>query len=195
MDAGITEFSTFSYPDANTDRMTAACGISKGLLYHYFGTKKEFYLYCLQRAMDTLTAYEPSIQEGDFYAVLFAEMEQKIRLCAEHPANVKFINLASRENAVQVSAEKNELLWGYATQMQQRSYAAFAAATAGLPLRASRREAIDALVLYSQAVINRYMTQYQNAPAAFFEKRAQIKTEIKQYLDWMLYGICEEKLK
>ena len=55
IEAGIREFSVFSYSDANTDRITSACGISKGLLYHYFGTKKGFYLYCLERSLKILT--------------------------------------------------------------------------------------------------------------------------------------------
>ncbi|NCB32930.1 MAG: TetR/AcrR family transcriptional regulator [Erysipelotrichia bacterium] len=110
LDAGINEFSVFSYSDANTDRITAACGISKGLLFHYFGTKKEFYLYCLERSLQTLTDYDPPARAGDFYTVLFAEMENKIRLCADHPCKTNFINLASRESAAAIMIEKNELL-------------------------------------------------------------------------------------
>lgn len=195
LNAGTGEFSSFSYSDANTDRITAACGISKGLLYHYFGTKKGFYLFCLGQAMDTLTAYEPPRQKGDFYAVLFAEMEQKVRLCSEHPAETQFIQLASRESAVQVATEKNELLKRYSMQMQRRSYAVLSDAAVGLPLKSTRAEAIDALLLYSNAMMGRYMAKYQDAPAIFFSAQEEIKTEIKRQLDWILYGICEEASK
>lgn len=190
--AGIDEFSNFSYSDANTDRITTACGISKGLLYHYFETKKGFYLYCLEHAMNTLTSYPPAKQEGDFYTILFAEMEQKMRLCAEHPAETRFINLASRESAKQIATEKNELLKKYAMQMQQRSGAVFMNATAGLPLKGSRQQAVSALLLYTNAVMNRYLVQYQNTPTVFFEKSEEISLEIKQYLDLMMHGICQE---
>ena len=113
LDSGIREFSAFSYSDANTDRITAACGISKGLLYHYFGTKKGFYLYCLERSLKTLADYTQTTQDGDFYTVLFTEMEQKMRLCADHPGETRFINFVSRESAAQVTAEKNKLLKQY----------------------------------------------------------------------------------
>lgn len=48
--SGIAEFSKKSYMDASTDEITINCGISKGLLFHYFGNKKNFYLYCLEQA-------------------------------------------------------------------------------------------------------------------------------------------------
>ena len=121
LDAGIHEFSTYSYSDANTDRITGSCGISKGLLFHYFATKKGFYLYCLERSLQKLTNYEQTMQEGDFYTVLFGEMEKKIRLCVDHPDETRLINLASRESAAQVATEKNELLKQYTMQTQQRS--------------------------------------------------------------------------
>ena len=195
IEAGIREFSAFSYSDANTDRITAACGISKGLLYHYFGTKKGFYLYCLERSLKILTNYTQTTQEGDFYTVLFKEIEQKIRLCADHPGETHFINLASRESSAQVTAEKNELLKQYTMQMQQRSAAVFSNAMAALPLKGSPQQAMEAFLIYSNAIMSHYMVQYQNTPDAFFENDKEIKHEIKQYLDMMLYGICEEDTK
>lgn len=190
LNAGIEEFSTYSYRDANTDRITAACGISKGLLYHYFGTKKNFYIYCIRCVMDTLTAYETPVQERKFYDILFAEMEQKILLCVNHPAETKFINLVSRESAKEVAKEKNELIGRYAIQIKQRSQGIFTAAIDTLNLKEPRQKAVEALQLYSNAVINRYMMIYQNSPDNFFEKQDEIKIEIRQYLDMMLYGIC-----
>ena len=195
LNAGIKEFSTYSYRDANTDRITTTCGISKGLLYHYFGTKKNFYIYCIRYAMDTLTAYETPVQERNFYDILFTEMEQKILLCINHPAETKFINLVSRESAKEVVKEKNELLGHYAIQMKQRSQGIFTVAMDTLNLKEPRQKAIEALHIYSNAVINRYMMQYQNSPDDFFEKQDEIKIEIKQYLDMMLYGICIKENK
>ncbi|MCI5481154.1 MAG: TetR/AcrR family transcriptional regulator, partial [Lachnospiraceae bacterium] len=50
LSTGIKEFSGKSYKDVSTDHITKACGISKGLLFHYFGSKREFYFYCLEKA-------------------------------------------------------------------------------------------------------------------------------------------------
>ncbi len=41
---GIAIFSTRSYDDVSIDELARAAGISKGLLYHYFPTKRDFYV-------------------------------------------------------------------------------------------------------------------------------------------------------
>ena len=116
-----------------------------------------------------------------------------MRLCAAHPVETHFVNLASRESATEVSAEKNELLGRYAAQLQQRSQSIFAAATTHLRLKEPRDKVAAALLLYSNALMGRYMMQYQNEPDAFFARQTELKVEIKHALDLMLYGICEEE--
>jgi AcrR family transcriptional regulator len=41
---GMQVFSTRSYDDVSIDELARAAGISKGLLYHYFPTKRDFYV-------------------------------------------------------------------------------------------------------------------------------------------------------
>jgi AcrR family transcriptional regulator len=40
LDAALTEFSERGYHKANTNTICEKAGISKGLLFHYFGSKK-----------------------------------------------------------------------------------------------------------------------------------------------------------
>lgn len=50
--ASLQEFSTKGYQRASTNTITNTAGISKGLLFHYFGSKKKLYIwlvdYCLE---------------------------------------------------------------------------------------------------------------------------------------------------
>ena len=46
INAGLSEFSSKTYTEASTDLIVATCDISKGLLFYYFGSKRNFYLYC-----------------------------------------------------------------------------------------------------------------------------------------------------
>lgn len=52
---GIEIFSKFSFVEARTDLITYEAGISKGLLFYYFGSKKNFYLYLFNYTIDLLT--------------------------------------------------------------------------------------------------------------------------------------------
>ena len=82
---GIREFASRSYREASTDEITRASGISKGILFHYFGSKKNFYLFCLETALRRLTADDErqSGGSGDFYGIIFGEMKRKISLCRD----------------------------------------------------------------------------------------------------------------
>ncbi len=43
LNAAIEEFASFPYDKASTNHIVAKAGISKGLLFHYFGSKQELY--------------------------------------------------------------------------------------------------------------------------------------------------------
>ena len=55
-------FSQRAFADISVDEIAEAANISKGLLYHYFPSKRELYLACVARASDALVrASEPSM--------------------------------------------------------------------------------------------------------------------------------------
>jgi AcrR family transcriptional regulator len=64
LELGIKLFSTRSYNDLSIDDVAAAAGISKGLLYHYFPGKQEFYVEVIREAslrLQQLTAPDPTL--------------------------------------------------------------------------------------------------------------------------------------
>ncbi len=193
--AGIRAFSEQAYADVSTDLITRQCGISKGILFHYFGSKKAFYLYCLETSMRRLTKNTPAVPEGPFYEVLFAEMEQKMERCRQYPAEMHMVNMASRDTCAETAKEKTELLGTYAADIRAGSLAALKKAFASMRMKEGCREetAVQAMHIYISALLNRYLLQYRDDPDGFFENSEKIRAEIKTYLDMMLYGICEKE--
>ena len=51
---------------------------------------------------------------------------------------------------------------------------------------------INVITIYINAILNKYLLQYQETPDVFFENSDKIKAEMKIYLDFMLFGICKE---
>jgi AcrR family transcriptional regulator len=49
--AALSEFAMNGYKNANTNRIVKEAGVSKGLLFHYFGSKKQLYMYLFDYAM------------------------------------------------------------------------------------------------------------------------------------------------
>lgn len=200
--AAIEEFSQKSYVEVKTDVIVKKCGISKGLLFHYYGSKKELYLQCLNRALQTLTKKMQPSQDMEptqntetslenFYHILFMVMDQKIRLCMECGAETHFVNMASRETAAEVEEEKNRIIGKYMAQVYLESEAVMKKAVKALPMKKNKDDGkiAEGLSLYCKTIINKYLIVYQNTPDDFFENIETVKAEIKEYIDIMLYGI------
>ena len=194
LSAGIREFSRNSYKDANTDRITKECQISKGILFHYFGSKKGFYLYCLERSMERLVRDNGEVTGTDFYVILFESMNRKLSLCMQYPDEMHMVNMASRETATEIAEQKTEVLGRYMAAVQSGSEKTLNAAMAALTLRSKekRQIAVKGLHIYIRALLNNWLMQYQQTPDLFFARSEQIRQEMKDYLDLMLYGICKE---
>ncbi len=189
--AGIKEFSQKSYTEASTDIITRNSSISKGLLFHYFGSKKEFYLYCLSHALDKLTERIDSAR-GDFYMILFGVMDEKLKLCAKYPDETRFLNMASRETASEISEEKTAIFGRYALAIRAASAEVIDKAILTLHLKTDDSMAREGLQLYINAIINKYLLAYQYTPDEFFSNAQTIKLEMKEYIDLMLYGVVKE---
>lgn len=192
--AGVEEFSKKSYTDASTDVIVNNCGISKGLLYHYFGSKKKFYLYCLSCSLEKLME-KTDLPNGDFYSVLFSVMDEKLALCARYPMETRFVNMAARDMSAEIMTEKSELFMKYAAQRQVMSAAVIDRALAKLSLKKKDVDTIrEGMQLYTNAIVGKYLAAYQSTPDAFFEDAERIKADIKEYIDLMLYGVTNTNL-
>ena len=53
----FTEFATSGYAGSSLNLICAHGGISKGLLYHYYASKDELYLACVQKLFSEMTQY------------------------------------------------------------------------------------------------------------------------------------------
>lgn len=195
LSAGMKEFSQKSYKEASTDSITKACGISKGLLFHYFGSKKEFYFFCLEKAMEKLTAQPQSDEKAkNFYDILFSSMDQKFALCIHYYDEMHMVNMASRDAATEIAQRKAEILQSYGLQIKMKSAETIKRALQTLHFKQNEnlQMTVEGVSLYINAVLNKYLIQYQTTPDAFFQNRDAIKSEMKQYLDMMLFGICQK---
>src|SRR6266851_70860 len=67
LELGIKLFAKYSYDDISIDQVAEAAGMSKGLLYHYFGNKREFYVETIREAslqLRRVTEPDPSLPPG-----------------------------------------------------------------------------------------------------------------------------------
>jgi len=84
LELGIDLFSKRSYEDMSIDEVAEAAGISKGLLYHYFRGKRDFYVETVRaasRRLQLLTMPDPELPPS---ARLRAAIDAHLRYIQEH---------------------------------------------------------------------------------------------------------------
>jgi AcrR family transcriptional regulator len=84
LELGIQLFSTRSYEDISIDEVAESAGISKGLLYHYFKGKREFYVETIRAAslqLQRLTEPDPNLDPS---ARLKAAVDAHLNYVQEH---------------------------------------------------------------------------------------------------------------
>ena len=113
---GTRLFSTRSYDDISIDDVADEAGISKGLLYHYFGGKKEFYVEVLRATSEELrrlTEPDPSLSPGER---LRAAVDAHLNYVQENSAVYAAIytsGAAIAREANDILEEHREVVLGY----------------------------------------------------------------------------------
>ena len=193
---GLQEFSRHNYQEANTDVITRTCNISKGSLYNYFGSKKEYYLYLIGHCLTVYRSANMHTPEGDdFYSLLFDSLSEKMRFVKEHPLETAFLAQAAREECTEVLKEKNQLLRSAMGTDEIRFRETLKSALRKLSLKPSADfdMVYKYVMLYTTAIREEMLRSYQGKPEALSEQEDRMKRELKQGLDLMLYGILKEE--
>jgi AcrR family transcriptional regulator len=108
INAAIKEFAQKGYENASTNEIVKEAGISKGLLFHYFGNKKQMFLflfdYCY-RLISEQFYQKIDLTERDFFTRIRQAVLIKMELLTTYPELFKFIEEAYLEDATEVKAE------------------------------------------------------------------------------------------
>ncbi|MDR3295341.1 MAG: TetR/AcrR family transcriptional regulator [Clostridiales Family XIII bacterium] len=108
VNAAISEFARHGYKNANTNDIVKEAGVSKGLLFHYFGSKKQLYVYLYEYAMRLITdavADEFDWEERDIFKRWRTGAAIKLRMMREHGMLFEFIIDAYARTANEVKEE------------------------------------------------------------------------------------------
>ncbi len=94
INACLEEFAEKGYEKASTNIIVNRAGISKGLLFHYFGSKKNLYLYLLdmtiQHFVDRMLELQAEPKDDIFERIIQSGMI-KVQMAYEEPLMYKLI--------------------------------------------------------------------------------------------------------
>ncbi|MFL0195072.1 TetR/AcrR family transcriptional regulator [Clostridium sp. WILCCON 0269] len=113
IDAALTCFGTNGYKKASISDIATAAGISKALVFHYFGTKKALYLYlihlCTHIIMNEVNEkFDNAVT--DFFDRIKLAANIEISIMKKHPAILSFLDSVYFENDDEVKADIKAIL-------------------------------------------------------------------------------------
>ena len=87
MDSALAEFAQQGYGASSVNTICAAQGISKGIIYHYFKTKDELYLACVEECFGQLTEFlkAHTLEQGSVEAQLEGYFSARVDFFRAHP--------------------------------------------------------------------------------------------------------------
>jgi TetR/AcrR family transcriptional regulator len=111
LNAAMKEFAAKGYDDASTNRIVEAAGIAKGLLFHYFKSKKQLFLYLYDRCLELVTREvlgKVDFTEKDFFNRLIVAQTAKLELIRKYPDIMNFLQAAYLDQSVAVRPDLDE---------------------------------------------------------------------------------------
>jgi AcrR family transcriptional regulator len=116
LDAALAVFGTNGYKKASISDISAAAGISKAMIFHYFGTKKELYMYLINYCGNLLTnevSQKFDNRITDFFDRIMMASEIEMAVMKKHPAAGPFLKSVYFETNEEVKEDiKATMSWG-----------------------------------------------------------------------------------
>lgn len=95
--AAMSKFAKNGYKKTTTDEIILEAEISKGLLFHYFGTKRDLYIFLFQYAITTIMQEyyaQIDMKERDILKRMRNTFFLKLKLTDKYPAIFDFVATA-----------------------------------------------------------------------------------------------------
>jgi TetR/AcrR family transcriptional regulator len=112
INAGMHEFALKGYKSASTNEIVKAAGISKGLLFHYFGNKLSFYFYLIDYARTIfIEEFYQRLNDNETDIIMRRRqiMLLKIELIRKHPDMYDFMLSASADDTPEVKQKIDQI--------------------------------------------------------------------------------------
>lgn len=113
IEAGLCCFGKMGYKKASVQDIAQLAGISKGMIFHYFGSKKGMYCYLIQISVSEIlgafqTEFDPSV--SDFFRRILMLARCKVNCMKTHPSLLAFFASLCAETDPEVSEERQAVL-------------------------------------------------------------------------------------
>ncbi len=191
MSASLEEFSEFGFDKASTDRVSQRAKVSKGLIFHYFGSKENLYMTTMNKCINDVFEEFNNIEfpDTDFMSKLIKMTEIKYNFFIKHPQHYKLIVNGFYDSPKKL---RKKLEQRY-SELKQVGFDIFVDMIKELPIR--KGISVDEIVLMIMSITSIIESKYVNLfidDTVSFEKFYDIvKEEYISLVNIVMYGILE----
>lgn len=187
--ACVTEFASLGYSKASTNTMCREAGISKGLLFHYFGSKKALYLYLVDYLVEILLEefYQGINQDReDLFERMLKWSLRRLELARKYPLYYRFNVKVFVEPDAVVRTEINEIVGrltqeGYSKLLDNIDYRSF---RPGVDIS----KAIEALTYVLNGIGEKYLEKLRMEEDYQLKRGDEMLKEIHEYMEILRHG-------
>lgn len=194
IDACIEEFANNGYEKASTNLIVKSAGISKGLLFHYFGSKKKVFLYILDYTINYILKKYYSIEEEKpselFERMLWVSI-LKMKMFQEEPIMFKLIFNAF----VNFPDELEEDIQDRNTKLKNDHLPNFFEGIDTSKVRegVDINKAIEIITLFLEGLSNKYLNIFKGQSAdEMLGSMDKLIVKCNEYFDILKGGIYED---
>ncbi len=189
----MKEFALKGYRNASTNVMTKNAGISKGLLFHYFGSKKQLYCYLFEYGVELITKklnrYTVNVSK-DLFEMVLEQGYQKLRIAAEEPLIYKLLF----ENFIHTPKDlKKEITHKFSFLFSEQQHMFYEKVdTSKFRKGIDPKKAIDIIYCFIEGMYAKHLNKFKEMePEQVLTEVEKIHEETREYLDILKYGIYE----
>lgn len=116
IDAALAAFGRNGYKKASVSDIAEASGISKAMVFYYFGSKKSLYLYLIELCANIMLGEIDKTFDNsviDFFDRIRMITEIKMAAMKKHPGITSFITSFYNETDPEVESERKKLIAGW----------------------------------------------------------------------------------
>jgi len=191
IDACMEEFARNGYDKASTNNIVKKAGISKGAIFHYFGNKKNLYLYILDYVISYMTKRLYDIigtPSADVFERIMNTGLAKIRLVYEEPLMYEIFYMAF----ISTPEELKEEIQKRYNKIYAENVPAF---IENIDMSRFRKDinpakALETIMLFIDALSNKYINIYRNKSAnEVLMEMDKLVEEYKEYFEILKRGL------
>ncbi|WP_271003037.1 macrodiolide transporter TimAB transcriptional regulator TimA [Listeria seeligeri] len=191
LEAAMEEFAEKGYQTASTNQICAKAGVSKGLIFHYFGSKEKLYIAAVSYAIDFATNKVNVEKETwkDFVEMAIWSTKQKLEFNRNYPTVFCLIMQAYGNPPGELEGK----LDGFFDEAIARSEAQMNQVLSRMTLKKdvnmdAARKVMAALFNHITQISTVYLQKHPNATMEDFIPLANDFTEMMRIVE---FGICE----